>query len=69
MNTWPRVCGCGRSIPREEWDALPLVGHMDDDVERLQLKNCPTCDSTIAIFAPESTEEAACAPTNARSTK
>lgn len=44
-----RCSGCGREFTRAQWDELEYVGPMDDGFEGLELRNCPDCDSTIAI--------------------
>lgn len=53
MSTVVKACGCGRTYTAEEWAALELVGIMADDVETIELRNCP-CGSTIAVEASES---------------
>lgn len=35
------------------WAALPLVGVMDDDEEKLELRNCTACMSTLAVEIKE----------------
>lgn len=40
------LCSCKRWL---DWAALPTLGHQDDGVERLELKNCPHCGSTRAL--------------------
>jgi hypothetical protein len=47
-------CGCGLAYTRSRWDALALVGHHADDVETLEMRNCP-CGSTLAIIVPATT--------------
>lgn len=45
----PCTC-CGRPFAHDEWDALPkLANGLDDGVEFLELANCPSCNSTLAI--------------------
>lgn len=39
---------CGAEFTRAEWHALPLVGHMADRYETIELRNC-TCQSTLAM--------------------
>ena len=41
------VCSCGATYSENEWRALPLVGTMGDEAERLELRNC-VCGSTRA---------------------
>ncbi|MDB4946208.1 MAG: hypothetical protein JWP97_5742 [Labilithrix sp.] len=44
-----RVCGCGRSHDRDEWQGLRLVGLQEDgEGGELELRNCQ-CGSTLAI--------------------
>lgn len=43
-----KVCGCGIAHDHIGWSALPVAGVMRDDVEALELRNCP-CGSTIAV--------------------
>jgi hypothetical protein len=43
-----RRCGCGREYDAASWRDLPFVGHQDDGVESIELRNCP-CGSTIAV--------------------
>ena len=45
--TWPKRCGCGRAYSCHEWELLIKIGEMVDDVESIELRNCP-CGSTIA---------------------
>lgn len=46
---------CGRTFTAAEWEALPLVGYQEvaadafGPASRLELKNCPDDDSTLAI--------------------
>lgn len=42
-------CGCGASFTLEEFQALPLLGFVGDLVERAELRNCPSCHSTLGI--------------------
>jgi hypothetical protein len=42
-------CACGASYTAATWAALVLVGHVDDDGERVELRNCGACGSTIAL--------------------
>lgn len=42
-----KACGCGRTYTAHEWSLLESVGRMSDEVETLELRNCP-CGSTIA---------------------
>ena len=42
-----KQCGCGRMFTAHEWSLLESVGRMSDNVETIELRNCP-CGSTIA---------------------
>lgn len=43
-----RVCTCGLVLTYPEWATLPLVGHIaDDDLERVEHRNCPRCRTTF----------------------
>lgn len=50
------TCSCGREFTEHAWNLLPYVGVMRDDVERLELRNCP-CGSTRALEIPMSDRE------------
>ena len=57
VNTWPKICGCGREHYYGEWSSLEFVGYMpgvDDDGKdcRIELRNCP-CASTLAIVVTD----------------
>jgi hypothetical protein len=44
-----KTCSCcGQKYTAPEWGSLPLCGYYQDEVERLELRNC-RCGSTIAI--------------------
>ncbi len=43
-----KACACGRTFTAHEWSLLVLVGEMVDEVESIELRNCP-CGSTIAV--------------------
>jgi hypothetical protein len=46
-----KVCSCcKREFSREEWARLDYVGQMDDDVEVIELRNCP-CGPIPATLA------------------
>jgi hypothetical protein len=45
-------CGCGRCFTRAQWRELQYVGAQADDVETLELRNCP-CGSTIAVVVEQ----------------
>lgn len=48
-------CACGISYTFKEWCSLTLCGYLDvpadfeGPAERLQLRNCRRCDSTLAV--------------------
>lgn len=48
-----KQCSCGRAYTKSEWERLPIIGHQvtDDEEGRydLELRNCPSCDSTIGV--------------------
>lgn len=48
LGQFPKRCRCGRAHDESAWKALPLVGEMGDEVERVELRDCP-CGSTITI--------------------
>lgn len=48
-----KVCGCGRAFDAYEWRALRHVGDQDDgEGGVLELRDCTSCGSTIAIEIP-----------------
>ncbi len=47
VQAWPKKCGCGRRFTAHEWRLIQFVGTWIDDVESLELRNCP-CGSTLA---------------------
>lgn len=47
------LCACGHWI---DWRAAGFVGAMQDDVERLELRNCTRCGSTRAIVTARKEE-------------
>ena len=55
-----KTCGCGRHYSAAEWKKLPYVGRQDDEVEHIELRNCP-CGSTLGVVlwsAPDVATEA-----------
>lgn len=44
-----RCACCGRTYDLTAWRALPLLGHTDDGIDRIEQRNCASCPSTIAI--------------------
>lgn len=48
-----KTCSCGRDFTKKEWQKLKFVGVQDTVDEehfyRLELRNCPTCRSTIGV--------------------
>jgi len=44
-------CACGRTFTDHEWSLLQFLGTMVDEVESIELRNCP-CGSTIAVEVP-----------------
>ena len=43
-----KTCGCGREYNQTAWLALVFVGLQADEVETLEIRNCP-CGSSIAV--------------------
>jgi hypothetical protein len=43
-----KTCTCGMGYTKEEWEELPYVGEMADEVEALEMRSCP-CQTTISI--------------------
>ena len=43
-----KICRCDKRYSAAEWKRLVYVGVMEDDVERIELRNC-TCGSTVAV--------------------
>jgi hypothetical protein len=52
MHREVKRCSCEQTYSLAQWNALKLVGYQDVDGVRLELRQCSTCGSTIAI--PES---------------
>jgi formate dehydrogenase maturation protein FdhE len=50
VQNFPKRCSCGRRYDERQWNALEFVGPQEDEVEKLELRNCPRCNSTIAII-------------------
>ncbi len=52
---FPKHCGCGRTFNEKQWSKLELKGHQvieaDDEGPRevLEIKDCPSCKSTLAV--------------------
>lgn len=48
-----KLCGCGRTYDAPEWRALHLVGYQEDgEGGELELRDCASCLSTIALEVP-----------------
>lgn len=43
-------CSCGTEHDLASWSKLAYVGVMCDGVERIELRNCRACNSTIAVL-------------------
>lgn len=56
-----KQCSCGRQYTADEWARLPLVGYLPqgDAEPRLELRNCASCRSTLAM--PDAVEYGALA--------
>ena len=56
-----KTCSCGREFDRSSWDIAPLVGYVGaasgDDSQVLELRNCRSCGSTMALEIPASERE------------
>lgn len=48
------LCACGHWI---DWRAARFVGVMRDDVEALELRDCPRCQSTRALVTATTEDE------------
>lgn len=48
------LCACGHWI---DWRAAPWVGVQQDDEQRLELRNCPRCESTRAMVTATTEDE------------
>lgn len=46
---WPKECRCGRVISREQWLELASHGVQKDPTGDLELKQCSSCGSTLAM--------------------
>lgn len=52
-----KTCGCcGIAYTSATWELLELVGYQEDEVERLELRNC-RCGSTLAIAIERDEDE------------
>lgn len=48
-SNFPKSCRCcGATYSAERWTALHYVGRNEDDVETIEMRNCP-CGGTMAI--------------------
>jgi len=50
-----KSCGCGLTYNASQWRRLPLVSRSSDDVERVELRNCRRCHSTLYLGTPRAT--------------
>lgn len=48
---WPKVCGCGETWSRDNWDELPPIGRYRAD-EWIELRTC-VCGKTLAVPTTE----------------
>lgn len=52
-----KTCSCGREFDRSSWDIAPLVGYVGassgDESQVLELRNCKSCGSTMAMDIPK----------------
>jgi hypothetical protein len=44
-----KVCSCKSAYSAEEWEALPLVGPSEFDVESLETRRCASCRSSLSV--------------------
>ncbi len=54
-----KTCACGAEYTRDEWSELRFVGYLDDGDGRLELRDCASCGSTIAVELPANGVEGA----------
>jgi hypothetical protein len=47
------ICGCGYFYDKPFFEELDLIGHLDDGVDILELRNCH-CNSTISAVIGKS---------------
>lgn len=56
VESWPKKCSCGHEITENEWETLQYVGIQyvprDMGIPDLELRNCPSCHSTISVAVP-----------------
>lgn len=52
---------CGRTYDAAGWASLKLVGHQDDGIELLQMRDC-ACLSTLGVFVAASPSECGMLP-------
>ncbi len=53
-------CACGEVFTREQWSDLPFIGAMTGARgEQMELRNCTSCGSTIAVPAAEASSHVA----------
>ena len=56
IESWPKVCSCGRSYTEEQWENLHYCGLQkvppDYGMPDMELRNCDSCSSTMAISGP-----------------
>ncbi len=53
VESWPKNCSCGVKISEEQWEKLRYAGIQtcppDYGLPELELRNCASCGSTMAI--------------------
>lgn len=55
VEKWPKKCACGAPYEEHEWEKLRYVGVQKTglpDFPDLELRNCGSCGSTMAIAVP-----------------
>jgi hypothetical protein len=56
VESWPKKCACGHVITEDAWETMRYVGVQkvpaDYGMPDLELRNCASCGSTMAIAVP-----------------
>ena len=52
-----KTCGCGQSFTAHTWKLLTRVGVQHDRIEKIELRNCPRCRSTLAVLKTQYVRE------------
>lgn len=52
VNVWPKICsGCRVEYDKAQWQVLEYKGIQQDTPNPLELRNCASCGSTLAVLA------------------